>query len=259
MMIFILGGKGFVGSGFVRYCVANGLEHSVIDIDNYNNYIGKKCDVLINANGNSRKYLANEMPMEEFSASVTSVRSSLVHFKTGLYVYLSTCDVYPDSSGPETTRESMQFDPKDQTAYGFHKYLAEQCVRHAAGNWLVVRMGGFVGPGIKKNAVFDVLTGGPLWVDPASEFQFMHTDDSARIVLELAQGKVKNEIINVGSKGVVSVREMIEFAGEKVPVKKSARKVRCEMSIEKLSGIMDVPATRDTVEKFIKDYKKGIK
>lgn len=257
-MIFILGGKGFVGSGFVRHCEQNGIEYRVIDIDNYNEYIGKSCDILVNANGNSRKYLAEEMPMEEFSASVTSVRSSLVDFETGLYVYLSTCDVYPDSSSPATTLESVQFEPTEQTAYGFHKNLAEQCVRHAADNWLIARMGGFVGPGMKKNSVFDVLNGGPLWVDPASEFQFMHTDDNARIVLELAAGTLKNDVVNVGSQGVISVREIMDIAGKEVEVKESAKVVRCEMSTEKLSGLIDIPTTRDVVKDFIEKHEGAV-
>ena len=38
---------------------------------------------------------------------------------------------------PETTREDDPIDVTRQSKYGFHKYLAEQCVRHAAKRHLV--------------------------------------------------------------------------------------------------------------------------
>lgn len=102
-MIFILGGRGFVGSAFVRYCQQNRLEHTVIDRANYAEFIGHSCDVLINANGNSKKFLAHQQPLQDFDASVRSVRASLIDFHAALYIYLSSCDVYPDCSSPILT------------------------------------------------------------------------------------------------------------------------------------------------------------
>src|SRR5712692_2731904 len=69
-MIFVLGGAGFVGSAFVRVAAAAGRECVVIRRDNYREYTGRRCDLLVNANGNSRKPLARQAPLEEFDASV---------------------------------------------------------------------------------------------------------------------------------------------------------------------------------------------
>lgn len=250
-MIFILGGRGFVGSAFVRYCQQNRLEHTVIDRANYAEFIGHSCDVLINANGNSKKFLAHQQPLQDFDASVRSVRASLIDFHAALYIYLSSCDVYPDCSSPILTQETSEPDPARQSPYGFHKYLAEACVRHAAERWLIIRQGGFVGPGMKKNPIFDILRGGPLWLDPASELQYLHTDDNAKIIFELIRQGINNEIINVCGKGLISLQEVINLKGSAIEVKAGSPRVRYDVSIEKLSTLVDVPETRQTVIKFL--------
>ena len=123
-MIFIIGGGGFVGSAFVRSCAKAGKEFSIINRQNYGEFVGKRCDVLINANGNSKKFLAQKDPLQDFDASVRSVRASLIDFRHDYYIYLSSCDVYPDCSSPETTSEDQKLDVSEQSPYGFHKYLA---------------------------------------------------------------------------------------------------------------------------------------
>src|SRR5262249_8717879 len=138
-MILVLGGNGFVGSGFARTLRAKGRQFEIVTRSNYPSYVGRACDILINANGNSKKFLAKDDPKFEFHASVASVRNSLADFRYDKYVFLSTGDVYPDRSSPKSTHEDAVIDVSKQSPYGFHKYLAELCVRHAAGSWLIVR------------------------------------------------------------------------------------------------------------------------
>jgi len=104
-VIYIIGGRGYVGSGFVRYCRARGLAHQVITRETYDEFAGTACDVLVNANGNSRKFLADRDPLAEFDQSVRSVAVSLSAFKAGVYVLISTGDVYDDPSSPATSGE----------------------------------------------------------------------------------------------------------------------------------------------------------
>src|SRR5213592_4755130 len=145
----------------------------------------------------------------------------------------------------------MELDVARQSPYGFHKYLAEQCVRHVARRWLIVRMGGFVGPEMKKNPIFDILNGKPLWLDPGSELQFLHTDDNARIVFDLISTGLEREVVNVCGQGLISLREVMDAVGQTVPVKPGSPQVRYDVSIEKLSRLMPVPPTRETVLTFI--------
>ena len=250
-MIFILGGKGFVGSAFARLCADQGLDHTIIDRENYATLVGGSCDIFVNANGNSSKPLAAKEPVREFDASVRSVRSSLVDFRFGTYIHLSSCDVYPDCTSPATTREDQPLDPAMQSPYGFHKHLAEQCVRHAARRWIILRMGGFVGPGLKKNAIYDILHGPKLWLDPESELQYMPTDALAKAALALAAKGIVNEVFNACGRGLVRLRDVMTWAGRTVSVDPQAKKVRYEVGISKIESVLPMPETAASVRAFV--------
>lgn len=250
-MIFILGGRGFLGSALAHYCKTRGWSYAAIGKDEYPAYIGRSCDLLINAAGNSRKFLAQEAPIEDFDLSVRSVRTSLEDFRYGRYIQFSSADVYPDPSSPDTTREDVLIDPARQSRYGFHKYLAEQCVHHRAPRSLILRLSGFVGTGMRKNGIYDLLKGSALWVDPGSEFQFMHTQDLSRLVFELADRCGPGEIVNVGAHGVVSLRQAAEWAGVSCKSRPGSPLVRCELNLDKLAQHCTVPASADTVRTFV--------
>ena len=253
-MIFILGGKGFVGSAFARYCVQHGIEHADISRENYGDYRGRRCEFFVNANGNSRKFRAQERPLDEFDESVRSVRASLVDFHADCYVYLSSCDVYADCSSPQVTAEDSRVDVVAQSPYGFHKYLAEQCVRHAAGRWLVLRLGGLVGPEMKKNAIFDILRGCPLRLDPKSELQYLSTDDAARLAFELFDRRLHGQIFNVCGQGVISLQDVVDAVGHRVEVLPESRRVRYSVAVEKLARLVPIPETRATVLRFLQEW-----
>jgi nucleoside-diphosphate-sugar epimerase len=251
-MIFLIGGAGFVGSAFARVMERRGMEFHILEKDTYADYIGQSCDLLINANGNSVKMLGARDPLRDFEASVRSVRASLADIRAARYVHLSSCDVYPDCSAPELTREERVIEPARQSPYGFHKYLAEECVRHAGSRWLIFRMGGFVGPGLRKNAIYDILHGGPLWLDPESELQFLNTESCAEIVLEMAARDIEGEIFNLCGAGVVRLREVMEAAGRPdIPVSPGSARVRYDVATAKLAGYVALPSTRETVLKFV--------
>lgn len=250
-MIFVLGGEGYVGSAYPRLFESLGLPHTVITRANYDRFIGQSCDVFVNANGNSRKFVADEDPKGEFDASVRSVLHSLEDFKAGSYVFLSTGDVYPVQASREITREDGAIDLRAQSRYGFHKHMAEILVRTLHPRALVMRMGGFVGPGMKKNAIFDMLNDQPVWLTPDSELQFIRTDTAARLVWEAQSQVSPGEIVNLGVKGVIRIEDVHERLGSKSVYRPEARKVRFELSTEKLEAIVpDLPTTGGEIEAF---------
>jgi nucleoside-diphosphate-sugar epimerase len=250
-MIFLLGGAGFVGSGFARELERAGRPFEIITRQNYDQFVGRNCELLINANGNSSKLLGRTDPKAEFRASVLSVRDSLVDFSFGTYMYLSTGDVYPASPSSEHTAEASDIDIATQSHYGFHKYLAEQCVRHSAARWLIIRQGGFVGPGMKKNAVFDVLHGDKTWVHPDTRFQYIHTDDSARACLALVDEGAINDVYNVTARGSISVREVMELSGRIVAGPDDVAPTTFEISITKAAELVSLPTTYDCVHRYL--------
>jgi len=249
-VIFIVGGRGFVGSAFVRLFQARGLEYSVVDRDNYAAHVGRACSLLINANGNSSKLLSKSDPLRDFDASVRTVRASLADFRFDRYLHLSSCDVYADCSSPETTREDRPLDPARQSPYGFHKYLAERCVVHSASNWTVFRLGGMVGPGLRKNAVFDILNGGPLWLDPESALQFMPTDDVARIAMDVAAA-TSRQIFNLCGTGLATLRDLMTTVPWPVAVKPDSPRVRYEVSVAKIGAVAALPESHASTTAFL--------
>lgn len=248
--VIIIGGEGFVGLAYTSWCQQNQVDYLVINRANYQEYIGTKCDLLINANGNSKKFLAKENPLLEFDASVRSVRQSLIDFPAQKYVFLSSCDVYPDCSTPKSTQEDMIINIDQQSPYGFHKYLAEQCVRHCHSDWLIFRMGGFVGKGLKKNPIFDILQGDKLWLHPESELQYINTDVAAKIVMQIIKQKFTQEIFNLCGNGLVKLQDIIDLVNSPVKVDLNSPKVCYEVSISKIQSVIQIPETYPTVVEF---------
>ena len=250
-MIYIIGGNGFLGSAFARICTRQGWEHQVITRENYASLVGTECDLLINANGNSKKFLSRQDPVGDFEASVLSVRRSLSDFSCNKYVFLSSCDVYPDSTSPATTDEQTVLDPARQSTYGLHKRLAEMCVQHACPNWLIFRGGGFVGAGMKKNAIFDAMQGESLWISKESRLQFINTETAASIALELARQSVQNEVLNLCATGTVRIGDVCDWIDSKATTAADAPVVTCEISLGKLSRLISIPSTESELRAFL--------
>lgn len=255
----IIGAKGFIGSAIVAEAKARGFSITAVDLDNYAEAVGSQADLLINAGGNSRKFIDDQDPVKGYELSVTSVMRLLQDFRFKKFVHLSSGAIYPDEGDPAKNAEDTKLDPATMTRYGFHKWLAEQLVRHYAPDHLIVRMGGFVGPGLKKNAIYDLLTGGPFFVHPDSSFQYMDTRDLARLVFELAEGISGGErLFNVSAKGAISIREAAKLAGREIPADAASRPVvRAELNVDKAARLVKLPTTMETVRRFIEQLHKG--
>ena len=255
----VLGAKGFVGSAVVHEARQRGYSVTPIDLQEYEAAKGSSFDILINANGNSRKYLAQADPKREFDLSVRSVLRSLHDFQYGHYIYLSTIDVYLNHAQPEANAESVTIDDTRLSPYGFHKFMAERLVRFYAKQWMIVRMGGFVGSGLWKNAIYDLLTRAPLRVHPDSQYQYLNSRDLAHILFDLEMSGSRNETWNVAGDGVLSLREAAAWIPDaRLPAANSSlTKERYEVNISKLKARQSVPVTRTTVQTFIQNVLAG--
>lgn len=251
--ILVLGARGFVGSAVSAEATARGARVLAVDKDNYDSARGSTCDILINANGNSKKYLAIQDPPLEFELSVASVERSLDDFRTSLYVHLSSCDVYADPSSPATTSEDVPIDPQRLSPYGFHKWLAEQIVRHDAHRWLIVRMGGFVGPRLWKNSIYDLLTGVPLRVHPDSAYQYLDTRDFAKLLFTLIAVGLERRTVNVAGEGVIRLHEVAEWLGRGQPSVAAGNLPleHYEIALDQLRAYATPPPTRETIRRFL--------
>ena len=255
----VLGGKGFVGSAIVAEAQSRGYRTVVVDKEEYAAAVETSCDLLINANGNSKKFLAAQDPQLDFDLSVRSVLHSLRDFHIQRYIHLSTGDVYAEHSDPTRNAETAEIEVVRLSAYGFHKYLAEQLVRFYAPSWLLFRMGGFVGPRLWKNSIHDLLTHQPLHVHPDSTYQYLHTRDMARIVLDVAEAGVEREIFNVTGGGAISLRTIAQWISDRPcpPAWETLPREHYEMSVKKISARCALPDTATTVHRFVQQALAG--
>jgi nucleoside-diphosphate-sugar epimerase len=254
MRVFIIGGRGFIGSAFVRWCQEHDVEHAIVGRDDLHEYAGQRCDVLINAAGNSSKVLAERDPIADHRQNVEQVRELLRQFRFDVWVQLSSCDVYENLSDPAANHEDVNICYRPRSAYGFHKFLAEQYVAQCASEWLILRLGGCVGPDLRKNAVFDVLRGGPVWIHPDSRLQYMHTDDVARCTFELLGRGSRQTVFNLCGTGTVSIRQCIESSARTVTFADRASalpRVVYDVNTERVRRICTIPHSREVVRQFI--------
>ena len=255
MKILIVGAYGFAGSALVRVFSQLGHDCVAIDQDNYNAMVGAKGDVLINADGNSAKYLAERDPAGEIDRSVKPVMQSCADFSVDRYVLLSSADVYPCTSDPLLNSERAEIDLGKLSVYGLNKYLAECVVRNRCARWLIVRMGGLLGPGLRKNPIFDLLAGQPLRVHPDSEFGYLHTEEVARIIAHLLQQPTTNELVNLAGSGLVSVRQLAAWAGRTLDDAAASQPcIRYEINNEKLGTFWRIPTSSATAKEFIASW-----
>jgi nucleoside-diphosphate-sugar epimerase len=259
MRVLVLGAKGFIGSAIVAEARRRGFDVVGVERGTYAAATGSACDLLVNASGNSRKYLDRQDPVAGYERSVTSVMRSLRDFRFGVYVQISSGALYPREGDPACNREADRLAPPLACTYGFHKWLAEQLVLQHAPRHLILRVGGAIGPGLRKNAVFDVLAGGALFVHPDSEFQFMDTRDIAGAVFDLAGLEAaRNEVFNLCGRGTVSIRQIAGWAGKPLPpAAEDSPRVRSELNLDKVSGLLAMPGTAESVQRFVGEVTSG--
>lgn len=256
----ILGGHGFLGSALCAEAEKRGWETVPVGRSDYPQSAGTTCDVLINANGNSKKYLADSDANLDFDLSVRSVSLSLHDIQAKLYVYLSSIDVYSNKSNPACNHEESIIAQDRLSSYGFNKLLAEQLVRRHARSWLILRLGGFVGPGLKKNPIYDMLKSRPVRIHPDSRYQYMDVGVMAAIAFQMIENGPQKTIFNLTGDGTVSVREIAKlFPGNPLagaPLDKPPE--HYEVTISKIKTVATIPSTRKAVERFVKDAQAGV-
>jgi nucleoside-diphosphate-sugar epimerase len=254
MRVAVIGASGFVGAAFVRHVRTAGYHVVEATRERYADVAGQRYDIVVDAAASSSKVLAENEPFTDFERSVAHRMRTLADFPAGLHVHVSSVDVYDNLTSSDATVETAVPSPSRQSHYGFHKYLAEQCVAHFATRWLIVRLAGMVGPGLRKNPVFDILHEAPLRIHPDSAYQFLATDDAARLTWRLVEQGITNDVYNVCGRGLISPRRIAELAGRRLDLSALSSGTRpriVDVSTARLERLAEVPATVETIERFL--------
>lgn len=257
MKVTVIGVNGLAGSAFARILPPLGHECIGVTRHNYEKLKNTKTDILINANGGTSKPKAESDPIGEIDRTVITAMQFCRDFKFDQFVQISSGDVYSVLDDPEQNTEDTEIILDDLSAYGICKFLAESAVRKQCDKWLIVRPGGLLGPGLRKNPIFDLLTGDKLYVHPDSRFGYIHTDKLAWIIITLLEKNISNDVFNVCGKGLVSIRQVMEWTdNESASYDDSREPSHYELNHDKIEQHCELPDSETTVRNFIEWWRK---
>ena len=243
-----------LGSDLILYFRKN-FQVIAINKDNYHNHTGKFFDILINANGNSKRFWANQNPEDDFFASTVSVYQSIFDFPCDMYIYISSPDVYENHTGPKYTKENEEINPENLEFYGFHKYLAELIVKQHKKNFLILRSSMILGKNLKKGPFYDIVHNNPLFVTSETRLQLITTHAIAEIIKNLLDKHVLNNILNVGGTGAFAFTKINEYFDKNIHVSPEAETQIYEMSVKKVKHLYpSLKTSEEYLRDFLKDY-----
>ncbi|KAI3593287.1 hypothetical protein D9X30_1725 [Cupriavidus sp. U2] len=161
----LIGHSGYVGSTLLRQTEFDALYRS----HNINEIRDKTFDLIVCAGAPAQKWIANREPQ----ADRAKIQDLIDHLRTvscKSFVLISTVDVFKD---PVAVDENTLVEREGLHPYGLHRLVLEEFVSEHFSDYLIVRLPGLVGPGLRKNVVFDLLNENNLQsIDSRGMFQF---------------------------------------------------------------------------------------
>lgn len=161
----LIGHSGFVGSTLKKQHSFSHLYRST-DIQTIS---GSEFDLVVCAGAPAQKWIANQNPREDL-ASIETLMHALETIKAKQFVLISTVDVF---MAPVDVDETSTVETHDLHPYGAHRRKLETFVEEQFDHKLILRLPGLVGPGLRKNIIYDILhSNDPHKVDRRAVFQF---------------------------------------------------------------------------------------
>jgi nucleoside-diphosphate-sugar epimerase len=158
----LIGHTGFVGQN-LRAAIAFDV---VVSSSNVEDLRGRSFDLVVCAGARAEKWKANRDPDGDL-AGIERLLAVLREVRAQRFVLVSTVDVF---ERPIDVDESAAADAHHP--YGRHRRLLEAlCAHHFDA--LVIRLPALFGPGLKKNALYDLLHDNQVErIHPHSTYQF---------------------------------------------------------------------------------------
>lgn len=161
----LFGYSGFVGSSLERQ---RGFGARFRSTDAHLSR-GRRFDLVVCAAAPAQKWIANRDP-EADARNIDTLIGHLSGLSCSRFVLVSTVDVFLHPVG---VTEDTPVETEGLHAYGLNRRRLEQAVMETFPRCLVVRLPGLIGPGLRKNVIFDLLNDNNLdAVDSRGVFQF---------------------------------------------------------------------------------------
>ena len=161
----LIGHTGFVGSTLLKqHAFEYGFRSTTIgEID------GRTFDLAVCCAAPAQKWMANREPEKDLH-KIDGLIAHLGSIRCSRFVLISTVDVFQNSVG---AHEGTPVDEVGLNPYGLHRRRLEKFVEEHFAHRLVVRLPGLVGPGLRKNVLYDFLNDNHLQaIDSRGVFQF---------------------------------------------------------------------------------------
>lgn len=161
----LIGHTGFVGTSLKRQ-TSFGNCYASSNIDTIR---GQDFALLVCSGAPAKKWIADRDPEADL-ANIQLLADNLKAVRAKQVVLISTVDVFSDCRGRD---ETSAVDEQGLSAYGRNRLWLERFVADRFDNVLIVRLVGLVGPGLRKNALFDLHNDNALQnIDARGRFQF---------------------------------------------------------------------------------------
>jgi dTDP-4-dehydrorhamnose reductase len=161
----LIGYSGFVGGTLLKQARFERLYRST----NIAEIREQEFDVVVCAGAPAQKWVANRHP-EEDRQKIEALIGHLQTFKCKTFILISTVDVF---RVPVGVNESTSVEEDGVNPYGLHRRVLEKFVENHFSHYLIVRLPGLVGHGLRKNVIFDFLNNNNLHtIESRSFFQF---------------------------------------------------------------------------------------
>jgi len=164
----LIGYSGFVGGTLLKQADFEAQYRST----NIGEIDGRSFETVVSAGASAQKWMANRDPYEDRR----KIEDLIKHLKNVLcdkFILISTVDVFKNPVGVD---EDTPINEAGLHHYGLHRRILEKFVESHFTNYLIVRLPGLVGPGLRKNVIFDLLNNNNLHaIDSRNIFQFYPT------------------------------------------------------------------------------------
>jgi len=215
-------------SGFIGNAVSEILARS-FSVNN-----SKEYDILVNCAGFSRMYEGSKNP-EKMRSVENSIFDRITAISFDRLIHISTVyiDVYPDD------------------IYSKIKIDMENRILNKYPNATILRLGGVVGPGLKKNVVFDLLNNKQLFVTEDSVYNYISTGEIAEIVAHIINNPQAG-IINVAASSSISSHDIAAMLN-KTPIYGSKKEI-IYVDTSVLQKFYAVKRSDEYLTEFFKTY-----
>lgn len=162
----LVGNSGFVGSNLIEQMNIDELYNS----SNSVNMRNRQYSTVFFCAARAEKWKANSNPAAD-RQHINELFNLLKSFEAKRLVLISTVDVYPV---PRNVNESTPIEHvEDINTYGKHRFELEHHARQVFETINVIRLPALFGPGLKKNAIFDLKNNNNIsQINPEAIFQF---------------------------------------------------------------------------------------